>query len=216
MNTGGFKMKFSNEVKIIPYIGKNYLNASPKLFILGESAYDVEHEGDKDLLVNAITDLKNGKDTKYTRYPQTKRFFTKVCNIFIDENHWDNPSSFWDDVCFYDYVQKIIDGPRQKIPSEYYKAAEPSFFEVLKKTKPDIVIALGTELYKKLPSFDGEPGKTIKIRGIDKVLETYKYNIKGKAVCVGGIQHPSSYGFKTDIWIKLCSNFLKEYERGNL
>jgi uracil-DNA glycosylase len=144
-------------------------------------------------------------------------FFTKVFNLLNGESRWDNQSSFWDDVCFYDYVQKIMDVPEQKVPSEYYENAELPFFEVLKKIEPDIVIVLGKELFKELPPSDGEPGKTIKIRGIDEFIETWKYTINGKTVYAGGrIQHPSSRGFKKDIWIKLCSKFLKEYEKGNL
>jgi hypothetical protein len=213
--TGGDKVKFTNKIEIKPYIGKNYLKTSTKFFILGESAYG-DHEGDKDLLVNAITDIKNGKDTDYTQYPQTKMFFTKVFNILNGEGYWDNQASFWDDVCFYDYIQKIMDAPKQKIPSEYYENAEAPFFEVLKKIEPAIVIVLGIEFYKKLPSSNGEPGKNIKIRGINECIETWKYNINGKNVCVAGIQHPSSYGYKKDVWIKLYNKFLKEYEKGNI
>jgi hypothetical protein len=210
-------MKFSGKVEIKPYIGGNYFNTSLKLLILGESAYDRDHEGDKDLLVNAITDIKNGKDTMYTKWPQTKRFYTKVFNLLNGESRWDNQSSFWDDVCFYDYVQKLMDRSKQKVPPEYYENARLPFFEVLKKTEPDIVIVLGKKgLYDNLPPFDGEEGKKIKIRGIDEFIATWKYNINEKTIYAGRIQHPSSYGFKKDIWTKLCSKFLNEYEKGNL
>jgi hypothetical protein len=213
------KMRFSNYVKIRPYIGENYFNNStkPKFLILGESAYDKKHKGDKDLLVNTITDIKNNKKTKYTKWPQTKRFYTKIYNLLNGENRWEDRASFWADVCFYDYIQEILDGSRQKVPSKLYKDAEKSYNEVIEKIKPDIIIVLGfSEKFNTLPIF-GVKGKIIKIASIEKeCVLTRMVKINRKIIIACRLQHPSSYGYKKGIWIKLFNKFLKEYKKGNL
>jgi hypothetical protein len=176
----------------------------------------------------AFSDCKNLKSIHLSRkisiseyaFDNTKAkiFYTKVFNLLNGESRWDNQPSFWNDVCFYNYVQKLMDRSKQNVSSEYYENARLPFFEVLEKTEPDIVIVLGKGLYRNLPPSDGEEGKKIRIRGMDEFIEIWKYNINEKTIYAGGgIQHPSFCGgFKKDIWTKLCSKFLNEYEKGNL
>jgi hypothetical protein len=198
-------MKFSNKVKIKPFIGKDYFKAEQKLLILGESAFG-DHKGDKNLLVNVITDIKNGQETSYTQYRKTKVFFTKIFNLFKNKENCDK-KTFWNKVSFYDYIQELMDYPGQIPPKNYFNDAEPPFFEILKKIEPDVVIVLGKRLYKNL-HFE-------EINKISYTIESIpikEYNLNGKMIYFGGINHPTgSRGFKLDIWKKLINKFIKKY-----
>jgi hypothetical protein len=213
-------MMFSDKVKINPHIGNNYFKVSPRILILGESAYDIKHKGDRDLLVNAINHIINGvKKSKYTKYPQTKRFFTKLYNLFNGKKYSDK-KSFYDDICFYDYIQEILKTSREKLKdkilTKYFEEAKEPFEEIIKKLKPDIIIILGfSKTYSKL-SFLQEEGKTIKISNETKNVLTWKYKIKEKTIYICKIQHPSSYRFEKEVWIKLYNKFLREYNKNNL
>ncbi|MCL2128960.1 MAG: hypothetical protein FWH35_01220 [Treponema sp.] len=204
------QIKFSNRVKILPYVGEKYFEISPKVLILGESAFG-DHEGDRKLLQNVINAIKNGIDNKYTEHAKTKSFYTKVMNLISDISD-DNKLSFWNNVCFYDFIQVLLDGPSVIPPKEYFTNAEEPFFEIMEKLEPDLIIVLGQRLYKKLPYKEGgEECKPFSENGI--IMPIYKYKINKKSVYCCGINHPTgSHGFKKDIWKILIKKFRKIYE----
>ena len=141
---------YSESVKIHPWEGNNYNNTNPKILILGLSVYDKE-DISKSTAQSYIEGLIKG-EWNYA-------FFTKVQNMFCNEKHWDkisyknynlNKELFWNDFCFYEYIQDRMNHPKEKTPNIYWENAKEPFIEVLKKLKPDIVLALGYETYDNL------------------------------------------------------------------
>jgi len=200
---------YSDKIKLLPWEGSNYLEQNTKILILGLSIYDKKKS--KHVVQEYIEGLINDD----WNYP----FFTKIQNIFSNPNHWDeitperyalNKKLFWDDVCFYEYIQERMDNPKQKVPAKYWENSKGAFKEILQKLKPDIVIALGYEMYMNLPQ-EGSEG--ILIKHGNNIMETWKYNISGNDTYVCQVQHPSSVGFKQDIWIKLFEVFLKKFSK---
>ena len=200
---------YSNIVKIHPYVGNNYNNTKPKILILGLSVYD--KEGISETTAQSYINGLINKEWNYA-------FFTKIQNTFCNEKHWDkisyknyslNVDLFWNDFCFYEYIQDKMNHPKEKTPEVYWENAKEPFIEVLKELKPDIVIALGYETYDNLPEF-GEGSITIKYK--ENVMYTWKYNVDNKDIYVCRVQHPSSFGFNQEIWGKLFQKFIKKYE----
>jgi len=194
---------YSNKVKLLPWEGTNYNNKYPRILILGLSIYDKKKS--KHVVQEYIEGLINDD----WNYP----FFTKIQNIFSNPNHWDeitqnnyalNKKLFWDDVCFYEYIQERMDNPKQNVPAKYWENAKESLKEILQKLSPDIVIALGYEMYMNLPQ-DGTEG--ILINHGNNTMETWKYHTASKDIYVCQVQHPSSVGFKQEIWISYSNYF---------
>jgi hypothetical protein len=194
-------MTYSKDVKIKPYEGKNYKNVVPKILILGMSEWGREFEGNRERSIEYIDGIKNGKVPPHP-------YFTKVFNVFHLEYH-DDKKSFWDDVCFYNYIQEVMDGAQQKTPIEYWESAEKPFAEVITKLRPDIIIVTGFETYKHLPDY-GKVGKIVKIA--DEEMETWEYNINGKKIYVCKTHHPAFHGYKPESWRKLFLKFIKSYK----
>lgn len=200
-------LTWSKKVRLVPWVGNNYEKTNPKLLILGESLYN--DSKDRKLVNQYIQDLIDDK-WNYS-------FFTKLQNIFSNPEHWEEVSKtiyqldvekFWNDVCFHEFIQYPMEQSKQKVPKHYWEEAHDPFMEVLQQLQPDIVIALGFETYNNLPQ-EGEEGKTIKCK--NNSMETWKYNIGDKKITVCKIQHPSSVGFKQQVWIELFGKFLGTY-----
>jgi hypothetical protein len=200
---------YSDNIKLWPWEGSNYNKTNPKILILGMSIYD-KTKG-RDVVQNYIKGLIND-NWNYS-------FFTRIINMFNNENHWEKIEKdnyqlkkelFWNDVCFYEYIQDRMDEPLQKTPNKYWENAKEPFLEILKKLKPDIVIALGYETYNNLPDI-GEDG--IRIQHKKNILENWKYKVGNKEIFVCKIEHPSSPRFNIDKHIELFDKFLKKYKK---
>jgi hypothetical protein len=100
--------------------------------------------------------------------------------------------------------------PKEKIPNIYWENAKEPFIEVLKELKPDIVLALGYETYNNLP----ESGRSsFKVKYKEYSMDTWIYTIEDRDVFVCKIQHPSSIGFKQEIWSNLFNKFIEKYKQ---
>lgn len=196
------KHVFSKKVKIEPWVGKDYLEHKPRILILGESYYintpDVK-------LVHIIENIRDGG--------KNHSFFTKIGNIFSDADDWDeislnnfqfNRASFWDSIAFTDYIQVPLQEPREKVDPALWEEAKEPFEEVLNVLKPDIVLALG-RTYDNLPE-KGTLGGKINVSG--KSTEYWVYSLNGHQVKVLKVQHPSSFKFSQDVWLKIHEKFL--------
>jgi hypothetical protein len=198
-------MGYSREIKIEPFEGKNYKNSSPKILILGMSEWGREFEGDRKRSIEYINGIKNEE------YPH--QYFTKVFNTFHLSHHNDR-RSFWDDVCFYNYIQEVMAIPQQYTPKRHWESAETPFWEVVNKLNPDIIIVTGFETYKHLPNGDGQKGKTFRIS--EGKMETWEYDINNKRVIVCKTHHPAFHGYKTDVWRKLFLQFFNNYKKRSM
>ena len=204
---------YSKNVKLVPWVGKEYEKTNPKIMILGMSIYDSENNSRK-VLHSYIESL--------IREEWSYAFFTKIQNMFSNDRHWDfisednyklNNELFWNDFCFYEYIQERMNCPKEQTPIEYWKQAEKPFFEVLEKLFPDIVLCLGYEVYNNLPN-EGSYYKQFKYSNL--AMDTWKYQIKKKEIIVCQIQHPSSVGFNQQKWGVLVEKFIADIKIQNI
>ena len=201
--------EFSSKVAIRPWVGKNYKKQDIKILILGEST-----NGPDDLTNTEIDDqiqwIING-NWKHA-------FYTKILNCFSSQsklnegfkNTKENRQIFWNDVCFYEYIQEKLSKPREKVKKELWDSAKEPFKEVLTKLKPDIVLAIGNETYDNLPQ-EGDGWKTISKAGT--CMETWLYKINRRQIYVCKLKHPSGFGFKSKTAELLFENFLFEAKK---
>ena len=206
------KIKFSEKVKILPWIGENYFNEKQKILILGISTYYKDVPSKKDCLNDLVKSICNGDKRRGTVY------WTKIENLLINKK--ENPEKFWNRISYYSYIQEIMDGPKQKTPDEYWEYAKEPFIEILKKLMPDKVIVMGHEFFQNLPdnfeiqkSFEIE--KSIKKKGKELKI-AYYFLMKRKFqknIVFLGFCHPSRIGFKNDEWRNLLNEYYKKEKR---
>lgn len=104
--------------------------------------------------------------------------------------------------------------PQQPVPYQYWEEAQPAFISVCNVLKPDLVLCMGKETFYNLPNY-GERKRPIKIEDEDAVMNIWVYeknNITSDYIetpmYVCSINHPSSFGFSTEVWFNLFNKFL--------
>jgi hypothetical protein len=200
------KFKLSKKIKILPWIGENYLNEEHKILILGISTSYEDATSKKDCVIDLVRKICEGEKWKEPVY------WTKIANLL--KNDKEKTEDFWNRISFYNYIQEIMEGPKQKTPKEYWEDAKEPFKEILKKLMPDIVIVTGYELFNNLPNeFDIQ--KPIKKNGKELKISYYFARWKNiqKSIAICGIWHPSTHGFKYTDWKNLLKKYYKEREK---
>jgi hypothetical protein len=190
------KKEFSNKVKILPWIGKNYQKAYPKILVLGMSTYNKDDQ--KKTCVRIMA--KKASEGNWNRY------WNRITVLLKDAIEKTETKDFWEQISFYNYIQEIMDGPKQNTPNEYWEYAKEPFKEVLKKLTPDIVIVTGYTTFDNLPD-ECIIGKSISLNG--KKLKTCEYYVNDKAINICGMWHPATPGFKFDDWRNLYRKYYK-------
>jgi hypothetical protein len=135
--------KTYKSVQFWPAVGCNYeksglTNSGLKLLILGESHYPWEGMP-KDLRLTTRDAIK-AKDKR--------RFWKDIANLF------DRGSDFWDDVIFYNFVQKLVgDGPRQRPQPSMWECKQTinGFKEICQHHTPDRILVIGKTNWKNMP-----------------------------------------------------------------
>jgi hypothetical protein len=187
------------EVKMCPWVGKNYNDAGYKgrrLLILGESEYEWEPGALKPeiatwlITANAKGGLKNP-------------FYTKIYNSFSEEPKWqslDHFADFWNSVTFYNYIQeKVGETPRQRPTLDMWPRWRSTFVLVLEKLSPDRVLVLGRGLWNNLSAL-----------GLINAVNKDAFFLVGenKSIKVASIPHPASFGFKPSEWRTVTRDLL--------
>jgi uracil-DNA glycosylase len=89
-------------------------------------------------------------------------FFAKTVKVLLqmDAAVWltaEDRAETWEHVAFYNYVQEIVgDGPGQRPTHEMWLAAERPFLEVVEALRPQVVLALGRELQRRMPALPAD------------------------------------------------------------
>jgi len=198
--------KYSEKVKILPWIGENYFNEEERLLILGVSTYFKDSQSKKDCVKDFIKSICNGDKRRGSIY------LIKTENLL--KNKKETSKNFWNRISFYNYVQEITDMPKQKSPEEYLEFANKALIEILKKLMPDKVIVIGHKLFQNLPDkFEKEKsivknGKELKIAYYFMIKKDHQKNI-----VFLGIWHPLRNGFKNEDWRNLLKEYYKKEKR---
>jgi hypothetical protein len=192
-------------IKLKPWIGKNYSKSDTKILILGESCYS-----DEPIKSNFVQELIKEIESGDWTYP----FFTKIHTLFSKTEILDNvdKSKFWNQVVFYEYIQEFISGARVRPTKEQWELSEKGFVEVIESTRPDLIFCLGKELYSKIPCLDGEVYSKYKVQYNHKSIESecWKYTFGDKEIFMIGLNHPSSGGFSYVPWVKIINKFIRD------
>jgi hypothetical protein len=199
---------FSEKVKILPWIGENYFKMDIKILVLGMSTYN-QDDPQKSCVRIMAKKVREGDTRNWARY------WVRITNLLKDSN--EETKTFWDRIAFHNYIQEIMDGPKQRTPDEYWENAKEPFKEILNKLIPDIVIVTGYETFKNLPT-ECKPGTPIRLNG--KELKTSEYYIDDNVINICGMWHPATPGFKYAEWRKLYRKYyeliLKSYSNGSM
>ena len=153
-----------------PWVGAEYWNGGFKgvrLLILGES-----HYGD------AGTEHPQFTKDVVRQWGQQNRlaFFTKIAKLALGRaaGVWitnEERSAFWEQVAFYNFVQKFVPEARHRPSPEMWDHACEPFQKVIETLKPHVILVLGQELAAHIPSVTSE-------------------------ITLCSIQHPSYSGFQ--------------------
>ena len=191
-----------------PWVGKNYEKGinGKKILILGESHIcggcqgqcgnlQIEDHTCRHMTDNVIMELisyKKGEGIKHKRWMNT---LTKFSNVFANKHlTTEEFVGFMDSILFYNYVQYSTDEARISPTEEEFECSKKAFFEVLTEYKPDLIIAFGDRLWRKLPH-GGEYEKPKDFTLINDGKGLYYYTINNKKIPIMYIYHPSSSHF---------------------
>lgn len=156
-----------------PWIGARYASEGingKRLLILGESHYGGEGCEYSRFTSEVIRDMALEKG-RLAFFSRVQRLVVGGRGGFSDLERAD----FWQRVAFYNFVQSALENPRDRPTYAMWQAAREPFSQTLGELNPSIILVLGTELKRNLPSIPA--------------------NIPYCAV-----QHPSSIGFRYDDW----------------
>lgn len=200
-----------------PRVGKFYEKESTKILILGESHYcsEVEHKGSCNACkekkkchkwtINGLEEIitkKNYNRSHNTYIKFEKSLSGKECFESINER-----MNFWDKYIMYNYVQNALPKARKSPTKKDFCNSQKSFFYVLEKYKPQLVIVWGKRLWNRLP-------KELKFCSSlnSKQINVKEYNyVNGGKVYFTYIYHPSYQGFKWAEWAKYLALFISNY-----
>jgi hypothetical protein len=194
-------IKFSNKVKILPWIGNKYPKTNPKILVLGMSTYN--HGDPKKTCVRIMAKkVSEGNREKWARY------WNRITTLLKNDN--EEVNDFWNRISFHNYIQKIMDEPKQKNHVEDWENAKEPFMEIIEKLVPDIVIVTGYATFDHLPD-ECIRGRSIKKNG--KELKIGYCKIGKKTVNICGMWHPATYGFRYADWRSLYKKFYIELKK---
>lgn len=186
----------SPSVRFEPWVGPNYPQSGKKWLILGES-----HYGHMD----APTDYTQELTENYVSGSTTHRFWTRVARVFLrSDAPLTETRQFWQQVAFYNYVQRIVGGAARQRPSpkDWQDSAE-AFRRVLEQLRPTHMLVLGKTLWENMPyeapAFRGAP--IVLEDGADH--ESWIYPLQnGHQVMASWIYHPASHMF---VYAQACA-----------
>ena len=183
-----------------------------RLLIVGESHYTKTPGADISRTQAGITLDVVQQVIEGRRIP----FFSKVASSFSQE-----PAEFFQRVAFYNYMQEVLDGPRQPLreAQRVRDNDQALFFKTLQKLRPDRVLVLGKTNWRYLPNkFPGdkdslcsESNLRLKLPGKLHRDEQFAYWYRtGRShwALVGAITHPARPGFRAKDWQSWIKKFM--------
>lgn len=195
-------IKFSNKVKIRPWIGNEYHETKPKILVLGMATYPEKY--DKNVVIKIVKSLINKKRKEH-------HFWKRTFNLLKNDEEKEL-AEFWERVCIYEYIQELLP-PKVKPTKENWQNAQDPFEEVLNKLKPDIVAVLGFSTYDNL-KINGE--KCLSLKFNNEKMEILKYKKNKKIIYFCRIKHTAAYGYIKNVWRNLFLKFLENIKNNKI
>ena len=217
------QLERTKSVKFRPWIGEGYgkgneLGLPARLLILGESHY--KWEGMPKL-------LKKNTEAVVQNYLDLDKgwggvFFTKVVHTILGpDTAIEQKKPFFHSIAFYNFVQRLVDGPRKSPTPEMWEKAAAPFRATLECLRPTHIVALGKRNWHNMPSNYGfwaeSSEELISWLGLqrfptpnwrpEEYLGFYRHS-KGQSIVLA-IYHPSWTRFQPSTWHPWAKRFLK-------
>lgn len=191
------RFKSIDGLEWLPWVGKNYDKTG--VLIIAESHYggDTEFEADGSAK----------PDKEFTR-----RFVIRHAdgvNMWKMPNNlmravWEgdcrvgNRKIFWENVAFYNHVQKLMElATRQRPSDEDFRNGWDVFPEVVKILKPDYCLFVGLQAFKSFGDKMQEKGLSFEGKGFEKINRVwprrYTLTVDGHKTEITGIKHTARY-----------------------
>jgi hypothetical protein len=177
-----------NYVKFAPWKGKRYGRSKTgiKILVVGESHYWLQRRIPENLTQYVIGNVCSGDWPAKATLGGIERTFGSLLPTV-------SGGEIWNEIAFYNYIQNWIgkSASDRPTPKEFHQPASvKGLIEVLYRLKPDLVVILGTGLFKTLS--ENEPGPPIRIG--NEQIPTWLYQVgKAKTALAIGIKHPGKY-----------------------
>lgn len=170
--------------------------------LLGESHYSWE-QGPSDESKTTLASIQQGY--------QNKPFWKKLKSLIFDSEDRISQiagDEFWSQVLFYNYVQRLLDRPRERPKPRDWAASAHGFQEVLSAYQPDRILVIGKDTWRHMAGDRELPGQepikeslfpltgTLFAAGLDKSeLSAYWYSTgAGHFALAAPIFHPAFPG----------------------
>lgn len=143
-----------SEIMFEPAVGANYMTTGfegLRIMLLGES-----HHGD---LAESRPEITH-EVVRWLGQTERFSFFTVVAKALLgipagDSISDERRAKFWEDVCFYQYVQELISGPRKSPRAQQFADAAPVLEQVMRALQPDVIVVLGKRMAWSIPKVLG-------------------------------------------------------------
>ncbi len=188
----------------LPFVGKNYNNGGmfgKRIMVLGDSHYGSVPQPNitQDVMVWYL-------DQNVEREGWMNTFLKFERSLVNRETTPKDSCEIWNSLLFYNYLQVLLDGPREAGTEQQYRDSSGAFFQVLDRYMPDIIIVWGKRLWKNLPWDNWIEGAPVTVDGeeIDNGFYKLSDGHRVRALCV---YHPS-VGYSWDYWHKVIMRFM--------
>ena len=171
-----------------PWVGEKYNEEGlygVKILFLGESHYGTKGNEKPETTINVVKRLALCEE-------RCHRFFTTTAKLALLKNSKNSITKkerkeLWNKVAFYNYIQEFVANKARVRPSdEMWSFSEKAFLDVIEELQPQLIVVLGKELGRKLPSIPNN-------------------------IVVCRVNHPSS-GFKYSEWLPVFKDSLKQLD----
>ena len=192
------------KLTFLPFVGKNYINGGmfgKKIMVLGDSHYGSVPQP------NITQDVLGWYlDQNVEREGWMNTFLKFERSLVNRETTASDSQRIWQSLLFYNYLQVLLDGPREAGTEQQYRDSSGAFFQVMDRYRPDIIIVWGKRLWKNLPWDNWIEGAPVTVDGEE--IDNGYYKLSGghmvRVVCV---YHPS-VGYSWDYWHKVIMRFM--------
>lgn len=190
-------------LRFLPFVGSSYYSNAfgKRIMVLGDSHYGAEFSPDitKDVL-NRYLDVTHEREGWMNTFTKFERSLVNKATTREDSH------VIWNSLFFYNYLQVLLDGPREAGKPEQYRDSAGAFYQVMEQHRPEVLIVWGKRLWDKLPGEGWEDGSRVEVEGYE-VPNGY-YNLKnGHRVRAFCVYHPS-VGYDWGYWHKVIAHFL--------
>ena len=200
-----------------PRVGEFYEKESIKILILGESHYCPKAELGKSC--NACEEKEkchkwtiNGLEEIITKknYNRSHNTYIKFEKSLSGKERFESINErrfFWGKYIMYNYVQNAQPKARRSPLKNEFCNSQKSFFYVLEKYKPQLVIVWGKRLWNRLPK---ELRVCSSLGSKQTNVKEYNYTNGGK-VYFTYVYHPSCQRYKWAEWAIYLASFINKY-----